>query len=63
MKFGRNEDIYMIWAVKHGATNKEMAFDLGRSEFSVAQRLKELRRRFDLPDRRTTNSGRKARKQ
>ena len=59
MKFGRNEDIYILWAVKHGGSNKEIAFDLNRSEYSVGQRIMELKKRFDLPDRRKVNSGRK----
>ena len=59
MKFGRGEDIYILWAVRHGGSNKEIAFDLGRSEYSVGQRIMELKKRFDLPDRRKVNSGRK----
>ena len=62
MKFGRNEDIYILWAVRHGGSNREIAFDLGRSEMSVAQRIKDLRKIYKLPDRRKINCGRKARK-
>ena len=58
----RADDIYILWAVRHGGSNREIAFDLGRSELSVAQRINDLKKKYKLPDRRKINCGRKARK-
>lgn len=59
VKYSAAEDEHIIWAVRHGGSDMEIAHDLRRSYASVKERIKMLRVTHDLPDRRAINSGRK----
>lgn len=58
-RYSPEEDERIIWAVRHGGSDMEIAHDLRRSYASVKERIKMLRVTHDLPDRRAINSGRK----
>lgn len=55
--YDMSEDEYIVWAVQHYGTNREIAHDLKRTMASIGQRIKKLRESHDLPDRRQRNAG------
>lgn len=57
-KYTPEEDVYIVWAIRHGGRDMELAHDLDRSIASVRQHIKVLRERYDLPERKH-NAGRK----
>lgn len=58
-KYSPDEDEHIIWSIRHGGSNAEIAHDLHRSMYSIAQRISTLKGKVDLPDRRKVNSGKK----
>lgn len=59
VRYSPEEDEHIVWAVRHGGSDMEIAHDLQRSYASVKERIQTLRKYIDLPDRRIINSGRK----
>ena len=58
-RYSREEMKFLLWAVQHGASNREIAFEIGRSVASVVQKIQQIRKTQDLPDRRKINAGRR----
>lgn len=58
-RYTRSEDEYIVWAVRHGGCDREIAHDLHRSIHSVREHIRSLKDKYHLPDRRQINSGRK----
>lgn len=59
MKYSPEDEAYIVWAVRHGGSDREIAHDLGRSRWSVEQKIRQLREIYEMPDRRKVNSGMK----
>ena len=58
-RYTKAEDEYIVWAVRHGGGDREIAYDLRRSIHSVRIHIRALKEKHNLPDRRQINSGRK----
>lgn len=60
MRFTQEEDEHILWAIWHYGSDQEIAFDLGRTQTSVSQHIRDLRKKYDLDfNRRKTNAGRR----
>ena len=58
-RYSQEDEAYVLWAAMHGGSDREIAHDLGRTVASVNQKVRDLRKDHEIPDRRKVNSGTK----